>query len=155
MNISCCQNSCFHLQVKHAMSRLSLQAALYFTVVIISTSNQVNSQNEITIIRGERDIFTNLAGCKNANAACLDKNCSYCQCKREKETYILSIRKHGECVANKNLTYVTCKYIYGNICANEWIFPRSKNGFHNDVKLRRISFWTDLPKKYFSLDLDL
>ena len=102
------------------MSRLSAQGALYFIVVIIiTTSNQVNSQNEISIIRGERDIFTNQAGCQNVNAVCLDKNCSYCQCEREKETYILSIRKHGVCVANENLAYVTCKYIHGNICANE------------------------------------
>ncbi|CAB4004511.1 Hypothetical predicted protein [Paramuricea clavata] len=81
------------------------EATIYFSLVI-STFYQVNSQN-ISIIRGEKDLFTNLAGCEPTKAVCFDGNCTYCQCERDKETFIPTRGKDGECVPNEYLAYVT------------------------------------------------
>ena len=77
-------------------------------ILIVLTFYQVSGQN-VSIIRGERDVFTKLGDCRSAEADCYGTNCTYCQCKKTKTTYIPSRRKYGECVANEYLAYVTCK----------------------------------------------
>ena len=87
---------------------MSMSEATIYFILVISTFYQVNSQN-ISIIRGEKDLFTNLAGCEPTKAVCFEENCTYCQCEREKETFIPTRGKDGECVPNEYLAYVTCK----------------------------------------------
>ncbi len=87
---------------------LSLLQATIFFITVKSTFYQVNSQ-DISIIRDERDIFTNEAGCPTTKAVCFDMNCTYCQCERESGTFIGKRGRYGECVSDKNLANVTGK----------------------------------------------
>ena len=87
----------------YTMSLHIYHATIYF--ILISVFDRTNSQN-ISVIRGERDVFTNPEDCTLAKAACLDRNCTYCQCKNSGETFVATRRKYGECVANEHLDYV-------------------------------------------------
>ena len=89
---------------------LSMLKETYFILIISSlTFYQANSQT-VDIIRGEKDVFTNLAedDCSSSKAVCFNKNCTYCQYKNG--TFIQTRGKYGECVENKYLIYVTCKW---------------------------------------------
>lgn len=88
---------------------LSFSRATVHFILMMSTIYQVNSKN-ISIIRGENDVFTNQFGCHfTAKAVCFDKNCTYCQCQGENETFVRTRGSYGECVLNEYLAYVTCK----------------------------------------------
>ena len=89
---------------------LSLLEATIYLIILKSTFYQVNSQ-DISIIRDERDIFTNEAGCEPKKAVCVDKNCTYCQCEKESGTFIGKRSRNGECVLDENLANVTCKWL--------------------------------------------
>ena len=86
----------------------SLQKAVFFFVLVILAFYQVYSQN-VSVIRGEKDVFTNLANCGLAKAVCFDTNCTNCQCERLNQTFVRKRGKYGECVQNEYLSYATGK----------------------------------------------
>lgn len=70
------------------------------------------NSNDIDIVRGEHDRFTNIAepkdkirGCSKRNAVCFDKDCTYCQCGMVEQTFV---RTRG-CVSNELMVYAACK----------------------------------------------
>lgn len=95
---------------------LSLAKAVFLFILVILAFYQVNSKN-VSVTRGEKDVFTNLAGCGLAKAVCFDINCTNCQCKRLNQTFVRRRGKYGECVRNEYLSYatgkcMTCLYKY-------------------------------------------
>ena len=89
---------------------LPLSKEAYFILVVsLLTLYRTNCQN-VDIIRGEKDVFTNIAkdDCSSSKADCFNKNCTYCQCRGE--TFIQARGKYGECVENEYLAYVTCEW---------------------------------------------
>lgn len=96
-------------RIKIYTMSLSMSKKTYFILIISSlTFYQANSQGA-KIIRGEKDVFTNLEedDCSSSKAECFNKNCTYCQCK--KGTFVQARGSYGECVKNKYLAYVACK----------------------------------------------
>ena len=90
---------------------LSLSQAIICLFLVICTFYQANSQ-DISIIRGKKDIFTNISGCQKSKAVCYrgsGKNCTYCQCKNETMTFIQRSNGYGECIPNERLANTTCK----------------------------------------------
>ena len=84
---------------------------LLFYLFMVLTCHDVESVTKfkVDIYRGERDIFTNIAGCDKTNAFCLRHEvCTYCQCKPG-HTYLQSRGQYGDCVPNDLLVYATCK----------------------------------------------
>ena len=79
-------------------------------LVICSLTFYQTNSHDFNIIRGEMDVFTNLAesNCLYSKADCFNKNCTYCQCQSG-TTFIQTRGKYGECVENEYLAYVTCK----------------------------------------------
>ena len=74
---------------------------------MLTLTYEVNGNN-VTIIRGEYDIFTNIHGCRISKAVCFNDSCTYCQCEVDR-TFIQTRGEHGECVLNKLLVYAICK----------------------------------------------
>ena len=86
----------------------SLPKPAFFSILVILALHQVLIHGKnISIIRGEKDVFTNLAECRLAKAVCFDTNCTNCQCKGLNETYVQRRGKYGECVRNEYFAYAT------------------------------------------------
>lgn len=90
----------------------SLPKPAFFSILVILALHQVKVHGKnISIIRGEKDVFTNLAECRLAKAVCFDTNCTNCQCKGLNETYVQRRGKYGECVRNEYFAYATGKWL--------------------------------------------
>ena len=102
---------------------LSLSQAIICLFLVICTFYQANGQ-DISIIRGKKDIFTNISGCQNSKAVCYrgsGENCTYCQCKNEMTTFIQRSNGYDECIPNERLANTTCKWpksMYNSINTN-------------------------------------
>ncbi|XP_028410815.1 uncharacterized protein LOC114533485 [Dendronephthya gigantea] len=96
------------MKTKWLFNSLSKMIIL-FTMSVISIFYQAEGQN-ISIIRGENDIFTNPAAnvsCNSTKAVCFDRNCTYCKCEKTCHSFVQSRGTYGECVPNEYLVYVT------------------------------------------------
>lgn len=93
---------------KDAVALSLSKMIICFTMSILSILYQAEGQN-ISIIRGKNDVFTNLDGCNPTKAVCFDRNCTYCKCKRTTDSFVQARGAYGECIPNKYLVYVTCK----------------------------------------------
>lgn len=90
----------------------SLPKPAFFSILVILALHQVKVHGKnISIIRGEKDVFTNLAECRLAKAVCFDTDCTNCQCKGLNETYVQRRGKYGECVRNEYFAYATGKWL--------------------------------------------